>query len=97
MEIREAQRRQAEFDEEFWPEQQAKMQRICAEMTRLLTRLNDAQSRTAQEASDVLNEELIPDLFITTLQLANMQGVRVDMTFLKRMEDRKRLLKVQVP
>lgn len=91
MEIEELQRKQAEHDKKYGHhhEEFEKIRHITLHMGKLLGKLStycEAHEHGAHPSSDIIRNEVIPDLLVYSLQLGNLFKINLERTYTERLE-----------
>ncbi len=100
MDIKDLQKKQAEFDSQYWQHNASELEKIrhiTLHLGKLVGKLStycEQQEHGENYPTTQIQEEVIPDLQVHSLQLANLLGVDAGERYLSRLEENiKRLYK----
>jgi NTP pyrophosphatase (non-canonical NTP hydrolase) len=92
MDTKELQRRQAEYDQQYWQHNASKVEKIrhiTLHLGKLLGKVSsycEAEEHGQQYPTTQIEEEVIPDLLFYTLQLSNLLGKDLAEQYIQRLE-----------
>lgn len=103
MEAKELQQMQADYDSRYWEVSDSdfeKTRHITLHMGKLLGKLTGYCERKEHHknfskgiSTEQVVEEVIPDMLVYALQLANIFNVKIDEQYLRRLEENKKRLR----
>lgn len=93
MDIKDLQNKQAEYDSQYWQHNGSELEKIrhiTLHIGKLLGKLStycERQEHGENHPTTQIQEEVIPDLQVYSLQLANLLGVDVGERYVSRLEE----------
>lgn len=96
MELKQLQQKQDEYDKVYWQHnasQLEKIRHISLHMGKLLGKLStycEGEEHGRSFPTRVIEKEVVPDLLVYSLQLANLLGIDLETTYLERQGETKK-------
>ena len=93
MYLKHVQRKQAEYDEKYFEHNATRLEKVrhlTLHMGKLLGKLSaycEVAEHGKEPSSEQIEREVVPDLLIYSMRLANEFGVETEESFFKRVED----------
>jgi len=96
MELKQLQQKQDDYDKEYWQHNASELEKIrhiTLHVGKLLGKLSaycEVEEHGKISSTTVIETEVVPDLLVYALQLANLLGVNLETAYLERQVETKK-------
>ncbi len=96
MELQQLQQKQEEYDKQYWQHNASKVEKvrhITLHMGKLMGKLSnycESEEHGKVPSMTMIEKEVVPDLLVYSLQLANLLGVNLETAYLERQAETKK-------